>query len=288
MRSKLDELLARLDSSDDVDEVIDLGCELAAVDRRDDAERCFRRAARMGSAVGAFNLGNTLATQRRWDEAVVAYEQALAGGESDAWLNLGLVLEECDDQAGAMRAFQQAAEAGDSSGALALAFSLREQGQREEAMTAVRKAAEAGNPTAGWVLACWEWDRTRNPALEPALRAGADHYAWARDALADLLGETGRISQARDLLEGGATLGDPASWLRLGNLYLDHLNEPDAAEAAYRSGIASGDAHCHHNLALLLEDRGANDEAAEQFRLGAAAGDGLAAQALRDRFDDVE
>jgi len=43
------------------------------------------------------------------------------------------------------------------------------------------------------------------------------------------------------------------SWLPLGNLYADELGMPDAAEAAYRSGIAAGDNHSHHNLALLLD-----------------------------------
>lgn len=285
MSSELDERLAGLEASGDVDEVVDLGCELADVDRHGDAERCFRRAVQMGSVVAAFNLGNALAAQRRWAEAAAAYEQAVSGGETDAWLNLGLVLEELDDVAGAMRAFEQAAAAGDSNGALALAFRLREQGRPQEAVARVQEAAEAGNLVAGGALACWTWDRTRDPALEPALRAGAEHYPSARAALAGLLRETGRTAEARVLLERGVQVGETESWLPLGNLLRDVFGDPAAAEAAYRGGIRAGDLHCHHNLALLLEDRGAIEQAAEQFRLGAAGGDALAARALRDRSE---
>ena len=87
MGSMTDEVgrrLVRVDPSSDPDELIDLGCTHADGGRQDEAERCFRRAAEMGSAVAAFNLGNTLTVQRRWDEAAAAYEQAIAGGETDA------------------------------------------------------------------------------------------------------------------------------------------------------------------------------------------------------------
>ena len=72
------------------------------------------------------------------------------------------------------------------------------------------------------------------------------------------------------------------SWLPLGNLYCEELGDVEAAEEAYRSGIAAGDIYCHHNLGVLLADRGDLEGAVEQFRLGAAAGDELAASALRE------
>jgi alkylation response protein AidB-like acyl-CoA dehydrogenase len=60
------------------------------------------------------------------------------------------------------------------------------------------------------------------------------------------------------------------------------MGDDEAAEEAYRSGIAAGDSYCHHNLGVLLADRGDLEGAAEQFALGAATGDQLAAQALRE------
>ena len=100
MTEDLDARLRRLQASEDVDALIDLGCDLADAGRQTDAEWCFRRASDMGDTVASFNLGNALAAQQRWEEAVAAYELALAGGEPDAWRNLGKVLEDLGDLAG--------------------------------------------------------------------------------------------------------------------------------------------------------------------------------------------
>jgi tetratricopeptide (TPR) repeat protein len=267
-------------ASEDPDALIDLGCDLADAGRHIDAEWCFRRASMLGDTVGAFNLGNSLAAQQRWEEAVSAYEVALAGGESDAWRNLGLVLEDLGDLAGAMRAYRGAAAAGDLEGGLQLAFLLRQQGEREEAMEVALELAAAGDEEAAAVVACWRWCATLDPALEADLRAGADHFPACRSDLAHLLRETGRPAEARWVLELGAKRGELVAWLPLGNLYRDELGDDEAAEEAYRSGIAAGDVYCHHNLGVLLADRGDLEGAVEQFALGAAAGDQLAAHAL--------
>ena len=182
-----------------------------------------------------------------------------------------------------MRAFDAAAAVGDSNGMLALAFCLRERGLAGAAERVVEEAAATGNLAAGGVLACWMWDRTHDLSLEAALRVGAEHYSSARASLAALLRDTGRLGEARQVLERGVALGEAESCLPLGNLLLDELGEVSAAEKAYRSGIAAGDAYSHHNLALLLESKGEDVAAAEQWRLGADAGDSLATRALSDR-----
>jgi tetratricopeptide (TPR) repeat protein len=261
--------------------LVELGCDLADAGRPVDAERCFRRAVQLGETWAALNLGNALAAQRRWADAVPAYEQAIATGETDAWVNLGVVREELGDVTGAMRAYREAARTGDSNGALALAFLLKERGEPEEADQMARQALDAGNRAAAGVLASWAWNRTLDPTLEPALRAGAERYPAARADLAELLRSTGRAVEARSVLERGAKLGERELWLPLGNLYGDELRDQAAAEQAYLSGIAAGDSYCHHNLGLLLAERGDVDGAEEQFRLGASAGDQKAAAALR-------
>jgi tetratricopeptide (TPR) repeat protein len=281
MTEDLDGRLRRLRASSDVDELIDLGCDLVDEGRHSAAEWCFRRAADLGDPVASFNLGNCLAAQRRWTEAVDAYERSIAGGEPDAWRNLGRVLEELGDLAGAMRAYRGAADAGDLQGGLELAFLLQEQGEQGQALGVAEELAAAGDPEAAAVVASWRWATTSDRSLEPALRAGADHFPSARSDLAQLLKETGRLAEARFVLERGAKLGEVEAWLPLGNLYADELLDVEAAEEAYRSGIAAGDVYCHHNLGVLLADRGDLDGATEQFGLGAAAGDHLAAAALR-------
>lgn len=104
--------------------------------------------------------------------------------------------------------------------------------------------------------------------MEEVLREEADRQPSARAALADLLRTTGRLQEAREVLEAGAARGEVESWLPLGNLYADELGELDAAEAAYRGGIAAGDDHSHHDLAVLLEERGDLDGAAFHYRIG--------------------
>ena len=131
------------------------------------------------------------------------------------------------------------------------------------------------------VLATWRWDDTHDVALEPTLRDGADVYESARTALSHLLRATGRITEARELLEEGTRLNEEGAWLPLGNLLLDDFDDPQAAELAYRGGIAAGDAHSHHNLARLLEARGEREQAIEHYQAGAASGDELAAAALK-------
>jgi len=281
MTEDLDRRLRRLRATGDGDALVDLGCDLADAGRHADAEECFRRAAQAGDTVASFNLGNALAAQGRWQEAVDAYEAALAGGEADAWRNLGLVLEDLGDLAGAMRAYRGAVDAGDLEGGLQLAFLLREQGEREEALAVAEEIAAAGDAEAAAVVACWRFCTTLDPALEDDLRAGADHFPAARTDLAHLLRESGRGAEARAVLERGAKLGEQVAWLPLGNLYREDLEDEEAAEEAFRAGIAAGDVYCHQNLAVLLADRGDFDGAVEQFRLGAAAGDQLAAQTLR-------
>jgi tetratricopeptide (TPR) repeat protein len=282
MTEDLDVRLRRLIASDDADALINLGCDLADAGRQVDAEACFRRAFTLGDTVAAFNLGNSLAAQNRWEEAVDAYEAALRAGEPDAWRNLGLVLEDLGDLAGAMRAYSGAAAAGDLEGGLQLAFLLREQGEREQAMAVAEEFAAAGDEEAAAVVACWRWCSTLDPSLEAALRAGQHHFPPARADLAHLLRETGRPAEARSVLERGAKLGEQVAWLPLGNLYREELGDEEAAEEAYRSGIAAGDVYCHQNLAVLLADRGDLEGAVEQFRLGAEAGDQLAAQCLQE------
>ena len=267
----------------DVDALIDLGCDLADAGRQTDAEWCFRRAADLGDTVASFNLGNALAAQQRWEEAVAAYELALAGGEPDAWRNLGKVLEDLGDLAGAMRAYRGAADAGDLEGGLQLAFLLREQGERHAAMDVAMEIAGHGRPGGGRrrrLLALVRDPRSRRwrPTSAPAPTSSPRPAPTSPTCC----GRPAAPIEARFVLERGAKLGEAVAWLPLGNFYAD--------EMAGRRGRGGGlprrhrrrRAYCHHNLAVLLAERGDFDGAVEQFRLGAAAGDQLAADALRE------
>ena len=64
--------------------------------------------------------------------------------------------------------------------------------------------------------------------------------------------------------------------------WLDGVNLDDAAESAYRAGIASGDAHSAHNLAVMLRDNGELARAAEFHELAKQMGDPTPLQAPSD------
>ena len=304
----------------EVDALIDRGCELADLGDHEQAVVLFRRAASTGDAVALFDLGNSLSALGRWEEAVVAHERAAAAGEDDAWLNLAYALVElgrwtdaeraarraldCGDRGGwsalgealegqgrtpeAERAFRLAAARGDADAALELAYLLRNSARQLEAWHWAQFSADAGNAQAAGTIACWRWDETRDPALEPQLRAGVEHYEHARTSLSHLLRSTDRVEEARALLEEGALCGEVGSWLPLGNLYRDELDDDVAAEAAYRAGIEGGDLHSHHNLGVLLLDSGDVEGAIEHFSIAAAGGDDLAARVLREVLAEEE
>jgi len=304
----------RDDDALDVDALIDRGCELADLGDHVQAVALFTRAAAGGDAIALFDLGNSLSALGRWEEAVAAHQQAADAGEDDAWLNLAHALAELDRWPESERAARRALDAGDAGGwtalgaaltaqgrgaeaeralhvaaargdaaaALELAYLLREGGRQLEAWHWAQAAADDGSVVAGATLACWRWDETRDPALEPQLRSGVEHHEHARTCLAALLRGTDRIEEARALLEEGALRGELSSWLPLGNLYRDELADDVAAAAAYRAGIEGGDLHSHHNLGVLLLDAGNTDGAIEHFSIAAAGGDDLAARVLRE------
>jgi len=303
-----------------VDALIDRGCDLADLGDHAQAVDWFQRAADRGSAIALFDLGNSLAALGRWDEAITAHERAAEAGEVDAWLNLATELAEVqrwDDAeraarsalaagdtkawpvlADALTALDRAAEAdrmlraaagrGDAHAALALANALQESGRQLEAWHWAQAAADAGNDVAAGTLAGWRWAETRDPALEPALRAGVEHSMDARTGLAALLRGTDRVEEARAVLEEGALHGEVDCWLPLGNLYREELDDDVAAAAAYRAGIEGGDLHSHHNLGVLLLDAGDVDGAVEHFSIAAAGGDDLAARVLREVLAEEE
>jgi tetratricopeptide (TPR) repeat protein len=278
MSEDLDARLEKARGVVDAGFLVDLGCDLAANDRHIDAERCFRRALELGEEWVWFNVGNALASQARFVEAADAFRRGIASGDSDGWLNLGQVLEELGDET-ALDAYRSGSAAGDANCTVQLAFIAREHRDHGEAERLVASVAGRSDRAAA-VLACWQYCRTGDPRLEQALRDGASHFGAARGDLATLLYSTGRQVEALQVLQLGAKLGEREAFIMLGNLYRDVLDDDLAAEDAYRLGIDSGDMWSHHNLAIILEERGEHDEAVAHYRLADDAGSDFAAAAL--------
>jgi tetratricopeptide (TPR) repeat protein len=282
----LDQRLAAADGSDDLDALLALGRDLADAERHEDAERCLRRVAGSGNAAAMFELAWSQAAQERWQDAALTFERAVALGDLRGWLHQGVALEQVGDLAGAQRAYAGAVAAGDAGGWVHQGWLWLLLGDDDRATEAMAAGVDAGSELAGAVLACWRWHATGDASLEPALRAGVDHYPDARADLAALLRLSGRVDEARAVLERGVELGESSSMLPLGNLLSEDLEDDNAAERVYRLGIEAGDAFCHNNLGVLLRDRGDVSGAAEQFMLGELAGDAKASRNLTGLRDD--
>ncbi|MEI4273098.1 hypothetical protein TEK04_15330 [Klenkia sp. LSe6-5] len=84
-----------------------------------------------------------------------------------------------------------------------------------------------------------------------------------------------------DVLQRGLELGEVVCMLPLGNLQWEAFGDVDAAELAYRAGVAAGDMNCRTNLGLLLlEERDDRVGAEVELRRASADGDALADQLL--------
>ena len=54
----------------------------------------------------------------------------------------------------------------------------------------------------------WKWDESKDPRLEPKLRAAVHVYSPATFSLSELLIETGRMSEARGFLQERCAQGE--------------------------------------------------------------------------------
>ncbi|MBC7678987.1 MAG: hypothetical protein H7233_08360 [Pseudorhodobacter sp.] len=114
--------LAELVSGEDVDALVELGCEVADDSRHPEDEVCFCRSAGLGAVMAMFDLGNALRELGCTGEEGTAYRSAVAAGEDDARLNLVNVRVELGDSPGAVYAYRATKVDGRVDGAMALAF----------------------------------------------------------------------------------------------------------------------------------------------------------------------
>ena len=200
-----------------------------------DAEECFRRATGLGARRGAFDLGNELAAQARWEDAARPTRSrwpaarptpgATSGWCSSAWRHRRR-------DVGLPRRCRRRRRHGGCS------WRCCSQPGRGRGARGGRGARRDGRAPRRRGPACWRWCAVRDPGLEdgPSCRADpARRPARPRRPAAT----TGRTAEARWVLERGASWG-AVHWLPLGNFYADEMRDVEAAEEAYRAGIAAG------------------------------------------------
>lgn len=109
--------------------------------------------------------------------------------------------------------------------------------------------------------------------VERLLREGMRDSPEFGLVLARVLLHEERREEARQLLEELVQKSVYGAALLLGNLLSSSLGDRDQAEQAYLAGIASGDAHSAHNLAVMLLELGDDRRADEYHRLAQKMGD---------------
>jgi TPR repeat protein len=120
-------------------------------------------------------------------------------------------------------------------------------------------------------------DEETHALLTAAVQSEPEAYV----PLARVERSNGHIAEAARLLEIAAASGNPDAAVKLGNLYLDDLDDRVAAETAYRVGVELGDPYSAYNLGRLLDSVGRTSESMSLYRLGAAGGDSNAATRLQ-------
>jgi tetratricopeptide (TPR) repeat protein len=213
-----------------------------------------------GPAEALLAEGHALVADGDVEQGLACFRRAAAAGSVLGWFDLATCLLDLGRWAQAHAAFASAAHA-------AATVMVRRATEDDAPVPAAVAPAPAPAPAPAAAPA----PRAAAPSAEVRLRAEAEHDPAARAALGRLLHASGRVDEARRVLERGTALEERDSWLPLGNLLLDAFDDPVAAVTAYRGGIAAGDVMCHSALGLLLRDLGDARGAAEEFRLGAGA-----------------
>ncbi|TDD75373.1 tetratricopeptide repeat protein [Actinomadura darangshiensis] len=227
-----------------------------------EAERLFTDAAEAGHPIGMFNLALVLKPERgRRSEADAWLRKSAEARYGRAVLNYAMLLDQYGDEAGLAQWLERERAAGDSEQVFAFARQLASRGNVPGAEPWFRHAMEMGNVTA--IRALGDVKRSQGK-----LREAAEYYRQAIDA------------------------GDILGMQQLANIHIKQ-HEPEKAEQILREMLeelfdfrdrseteeeALGQAA--HHLGLLLQNRGATEEAQDYYKIAATLGNTDAANKL--------
>ncbi|WP_327331373.1 tetratricopeptide repeat protein [Streptomyces anulatus] len=210
-------------------------------------------------------------------DAVLERARAVLGPDEDAnpdvMLALGRIEEKYGDDGSAEVWFRRAADAGSTEAARRLGDLLCDSGEKMQAIQYLEKAARAGDTGArsrlGVVLAEWSehW-------LSKAAEAD-DAVAALR--LGDLRRGEGNSNRALRWYLKAAELGSRVEVAsRIGHVFRE-WREYEEAEKWFRIGVDEGDLDAVNGLGLVLEVRGATDEATRLYQRLAESGEAVGA-----------
>lgn len=210
-------------------------------------------------------------------DAVLERARAVLGPDEDAnpdvMLALGRIEEKYGDDESAEVWFRRAADTGSTEAARRLGDLLCDSGEKMQAIQYLEKAARAGDTEArsrlGVVLAEWSehW-------LSKAAEAD-DAVAALR--LGDLRRGEGNSNRALRWYLKAAELGSRVEVAsRIGHVFRE-WREYEEAEKWFRIGVDEGDLDAVNGLGLVLEVRGATDEANRLYQRLAESGEAVGA-----------
>ena len=244
-----------------------VGLQAYQVKRYDVAERALRRAISESDAddswVGLLSneLGAVLTTLNRHEEAEHAFERAAHLDRSpEAMINLATTLAQRGDEPGAERWLRKAAELGHTGAMDDLVGLLAARGD-QAAMTWCQIALRAGDAMPTSRLAFYYQEAGDLAAAEFLLREAAylkDPLTWFN--LGQILVQRGDLDEAREFYRKAADAGHGASFTALGTLAED-AGDLEEARQHYRHGVAVDDPGAMRELGRLLL---ADDEENEQ------------------------
>lgn len=238
-------------------DAMDLGNE--AYDRGDyrAAAELFRTVAGDERGEALFNAGNSLAALGDHAGAIDAFSQAVGLKVHGAAFNLGKALEREGRLDEAADAFLIADREGDPKAPLALAFMAYDR-SATDARAWLAKAIECTDEELALLAAdvglVWQWEDTKDPALEGDLREAASRYVDADVALGELLVTRGDAEPGLSRWRSAARDGSANARIKLGNYYWERGSYRKAARQ-FEKGVELGDDHCAENLALLRDEQ---------------------------------
>lgn len=266
--------------------------------------------------------GATLLRAGRPLEAVDVLRQAVATGEASApdllvrayldsgswhaaaeWLTplvqqghvrfagrLGVALAEIGDRERAEQALRLAIEAGELAAANDLGILLRDEGRLAEAVQVLERAADAGEPLAPANLVQLLLEDGDLPGAVISAERFADP---ARPdtvlALADVRAAQARFDEADDLYREAGRLGALRAHTAYGQFLLVSRGDVDAAEREFVEARRHAEPGWAYTMGRFLVDLDRVDDARVYLRIGADAGDRVAAELLAelDGEDDL-
>lgn len=292
-----DEVWIRLHqhAGDHVGQLFSLAFAASQQDKDDIELLCWESMADTGSSEAVLQVGHILRRRGSITEAIAWYERAVDLGDSEGWTQIGLLYERAQDVEQARDYFGRAADVDNGHAALHLANVLHKTGDLESAEAWSRRAAALSeNSGATAELAAILGDTGRVEEAEEILRtavASGDKESLCE--LGILFDKTNRLHEARQWWEQGASVGVGRA---AGNLAASYARSSDVEneELWWRKAIELGEEDAQLNLAILLADQGSTEEAEQLFqeiveeKIEKAAFNYAVFLAKRDRLDEAE